>query len=195
MRQILVSLGKRMIAARDGAAAIEFAFLAPVMVAMFFGAIELSFAVTTERRVAQVAGSTGDLVARADRTINVSEVTDIMQIGTYLLDTASIAPLRVEISNVTSSPTDRRSTTEAWRCVFVGGTQQTTCTCPNVRFDIPEGLIGTNDSVVVVKATYAYKPLGFGKILSEDGIPFEAVRYLKPRTQSAKLRFSNNTVC
>jgi Flp pilus assembly protein TadG len=195
MRRIFLVLCRRMIAARDGAAAIEFAFLAPIMVAMFFGAVELSVAITTERRVAQVAGSAGDLVARADRTINVSEVTDIMQIGSYMLDAASIAPLRIEISNVTSSPTDPKNTTEAWRCVFVGGTLQTNCSCTSVRFDIPEGLIGANDSVVVAKATYAYTPLGFGNIIGDDVIPFETVRYLKPRTQSAKLRFSNNTVC
>ena len=49
-------------------AAIEFALIVPIMAVMFIGAVELSQAITVDRRVTQVASSTADLVARADTT-------------------------------------------------------------------------------------------------------------------------------
>jgi Flp pilus assembly protein TadG len=195
MRALWISW-RKLIGDRSGAAAVEFVLVAPIMVAIFFGAVELSNAVTVQRKVAQVAGATGDLVARADKTIAVAEVTDIMLIGSYLLDPATQTPLRVVISNVTSSATDAKDTKETWRCEFVGGTKQTTCTCPNSKFALPRAdLVAANDSVLVAKATYAYKPMGFGEIIPSEGMNFSVTRYLKPRTQSAKLRFANNTVC
>ena len=50
-----------------GVAAIEFAMIVPIMSAMFIGAVEVSQAITVDRRVTQVASSTADLVARAEK--------------------------------------------------------------------------------------------------------------------------------
>jgi Flp pilus assembly pilin Flp len=60
-----------------GAAAIEFAFIVPLMVVMFIGTVELSQAITVDRRVNQVASSTGDLVARTN-ALTTSEMSAIM---------------------------------------------------------------------------------------------------------------------
>ena len=43
-----------------GVAAIEFAMIVPIMSAMFIGAVEVSQAITVDRRVTQVASSTAD---------------------------------------------------------------------------------------------------------------------------------------
>jgi Flp pilus assembly protein TadG len=53
---------------RRGVAAIEFALLDPLMAVMFIGAMEMSQAITVDRRVTQIAGSTADLIAGADTT-------------------------------------------------------------------------------------------------------------------------------
>ena len=47
-------------------AAVEFAFIVPIMGVMFIGAVELSQAIIVDRRVTQIASSTADLVARAE---------------------------------------------------------------------------------------------------------------------------------
>ena len=41
--------------------------IVPIMSAMFIGAVEVSQAITVDRRVTQVASSTADLVARAEK--------------------------------------------------------------------------------------------------------------------------------
>ncbi len=48
----------------DGIAAVEFALIVPIMLCMFIGTVELSQAITVDRRVTQVASTTADLVAR-----------------------------------------------------------------------------------------------------------------------------------
>jgi Flp pilus assembly protein TadG len=69
----------------SGVAAIEFAFVVPVMFVMFVGAVELSQAVTVDRRVTQSASSVADLVARKETKITPAEIADIMRIGGYVV--------------------------------------------------------------------------------------------------------------
>jgi hypothetical protein len=48
-------------------------------------AVELSQAIIVDRRVMQIAGTTADLVARADTQIAQSDITDIMKAGSYIM--------------------------------------------------------------------------------------------------------------
>jgi Flp pilus assembly protein TadG len=188
-----------------GAAAVEFALLAPMMSILFIGAVELSQVIAVNRRVTQIAGSTGDLVARADTQISQSAITDIMKVGGYVMEPYSQAPLQIILSNVTSSPADATNTKQSWMCTYKGsggsgGT--TTCSCTNTKQAIPPNLVTTNDSVVMAKVTYAYKPLLFDHFMKADwassgGGTYTLARthYLKPRSQAAMLLQSNNTPC
>jgi Flp pilus assembly protein TadG len=89
-----------------GIAAVEFAFIVPIMLVMFIGAVELSQAITVDRRVTQVASSTADLVARKETSINNGEITDILRIGGFILAPFDQSPLQVVVRNVTSSSKD-----------------------------------------------------------------------------------------
>ena len=91
----------------EGVAAVEFALIVPIMAIMFIGAVELSQAITVDRRVTQVASSTADLVARwsppsgpADDGISQSEITDIMRVGGYHLAPYSANPLKIVLRSV-----------------------------------------------------------------------------------------------
>ena len=79
-----------------GVAAIEFAFIVPIMFVMFVGAVELSQAITVDRRVTQAASSVADLIARKETSIAQSEIGDIMKIGGYILAPYSQTPLQVD---------------------------------------------------------------------------------------------------
>ena len=48
----------------QGVSAVEFAIIAPVMVLIYFGCIELSFLMRMDRRVTSTSASLGDLTAR-----------------------------------------------------------------------------------------------------------------------------------
>jgi Flp pilus assembly protein TadG len=176
-----------------GVAAIEFALIAPLMAAMFVGAVEMSQAITVDRRVTQIAGSTADLVARADKTIAQSEIADIMRVGSYILKPYSATPIRITLRNVTSSPASATQTKQSWTCSYngTGGTQ--TCECTNTSFPLPANMVTTNDSVVVAEVTYDYVPLVFNYIMKNTwgggGASYRLSEtiYMKPRSQRAML--------
>jgi Flp pilus assembly protein TadG len=182
----------------SGVAAIEFALVAPLMAVMFVGAVEMSQAVTVDRRVTQIAGSTADLVARADKTISQSEIGDIMRVGTYIMKPYSATPIRIVLRNVTSSPSNASQTKQSWTCTYngTGGTQ--TCECTNTTFPLPANMVTTNDSVVVAEVTYDYVPLVFNYIMKNTwgggGASYRLSEtvHMKPRSQTAMLLQSDD---
>jgi Flp pilus assembly protein TadG len=59
-----------------GVSAIEFALIAPLMVLMLFGAAEISFAVTVDRKTTLAASTLGDLSAQTD-LVSCAELNQI----------------------------------------------------------------------------------------------------------------------
>jgi Flp pilus assembly protein TadG len=199
-------LARRCKANVEGVAAIEFAMIVPIMSVMFIGAVELSQAITVDRRVSQVASSTADLVARSEKQISQTEIGDIMRVGGYIVSPYSQDPLQIVIRNVTSSPTNATNTKQSWSCTYKGkgsgGVPEQACACSNTVRSIPANLVTTNDSVVISEVTYAYKPLVFDYFLkrsfpSSTGGTYDLAEtiYLKPRGQAAMLLQADNTPC
>jgi len=188
---------------RRGAAATEFAFIVPIMLGVFLAAVELSRAVTVFRRVQEIASTTADLVARSEKNISTSDVSDIMQVAGFLLGEFSTTPLTVAVRNVTSAVTDAADTKESWKCTnptTSGGSAS--CTCPNTTYTLPAaGLVEVNDSVVVTEVSYSYQPLFADLIIGSsflgDGGLFRmrGLAYFKPRGQAAKLNFPDGATC
>ena len=188
---------------QNGMAAIEFALIVPIMALMFIGAVELSQAITVDRRVTQVASSTADLVARADKQISQTEITDIMKVGGYIMKPFTEVPVQIIIRNVTSSPTNAAIAKQSWSCTYKGAGPTQTCGCTSTNYTLPGNLVSTNDSVVISEVTYGYKPLIFDFFLkksygtsgSSGTYTFKETTYLKPRSQAAMLLQPNNTPC
>lgn len=200
----LLDLARRLRASTEGVAAVEFAMIVPIMGIMFIGAVELSQAITVDRRVTQVASSTADLVARAEKQISQNEITDIMKVGGYVLEPYSKSPLSIVVRNVTSSPADATIAKQSWSCTYNGAGETQTCACSNTSYTLPANLVSTNDSVVVAEVTYAYNPMVFDYFLKRmlsnlsDGngaYRLSELIYLKPRGQAAMLLQPDNTPC
>lgn len=70
----------------DGVAAIEFAFIAPVMIALYFGMSEIAMGIMADRDVSHATSVTADLATQLP-TYNTVQVADIM--------TATVAVLNI----------------------------------------------------------------------------------------------------
>ena len=191
---------------KQGVAAIEFAFILPIMFVMFVGAVELSQAITVDRRVTQAASSVADLAARKETSISTTEMGDIMKIGGYIMAPYSQTPLRVIVRNVSSSSADATATKQSWQCTYSATSETATpvCACMNETYNLPAGLVSTTDSVVVAEATYTYTPLVFDYFLnrtlsSGEGGPgtytLSERIYMKPRGQAAMLMQPDGQPC
>lgn len=69
---------------RRGVAAVEFAFIAPIMFCMYFLTMEISQAIETSKKVSRIGSMVGDLVTQQS-TISKAETDALLTIGEALL--------------------------------------------------------------------------------------------------------------
>ena len=135
-----------------GMAALEFAFIAPILVMGLLGTLELSQAVTIDRRVTNVAAATADLVAQVEEVSN-SDLDDIMQIVTSLVKPYDTAPLKVSLTSVRASTTGE--VTVDWGYGFQGGTAH----AAGSSYTLPPNLISPNTHIIIAEVEYDHTPL------------------------------------
>jgi Flp pilus assembly protein TadG len=74
----------RLIKDRRGTSAIEFALIAPLLIAAFLGMSELTQGMMASRRTSHLAATIGDLAAQSD-TLTAANLTDLYAIGASML--------------------------------------------------------------------------------------------------------------
>lgn len=90
------NLLKRLLKNKDGVAAIEFAFVAPVMIALYIGLAEVSLLISTDRNVSHAASVTGDL-ATQEENLSSSDIEDIFNASLAVIGTNFTNSQRVSI--------------------------------------------------------------------------------------------------
>lgn len=160
-----------------GVSAIEFAFIAPIMVVLFLGAVEASRALTVDRRVTSVASTAADLTAQVKQISN-SDLDDIFAASSAILTPFSTQPLSIVVSSVVAD-VDNNTKVE-WSRANANGTARA---CGSA-FAVPAGLTQAGSSVIVSEVTYTYTPT-FGASVF-PGLTMTETFYLRPR-QSVKI--------
>lgn len=154
-----------------GVSAVEFAMLAPVLIAFYFGMAEFCQGFMAQKRMGHVSAMVADLVAQ-EETINTASLGDIFAIGGLIMKPFPTAPLQQRVSSVTrTSGVDRvdwsRGDGMAPRAV-------------NSTITLPTGLIANGESVIVSEATYDYdSPVDY---FMPSITRFSHIYYLRPRT-------------
>jgi len=168
-----------------GVAAIEFAMVVPLMLAMFIGAVEFSQVITVDRRVSQVASSTADLIART-KSMDTSDMNGVMQVVKELLKPYDDGPLKMTVLNVAANINNVSDTRVCWAHNLNGGTGSYN---HNDVYPLPPGVVEKGDSVIVTDVKYDYQPLIFNTYLP-TGKELTEKYYLKPRL-SAFVKFNS----
>ena len=87
---------------KRGIAAVEFAFVAPVLILLFLGTLEISLAVAVDRKVSRVSSSVADLITQFEGDISPADIQAIMDISERIMypydDPLGIVVSGVEIS-------------------------------------------------------------------------------------------------
>jgi Flp pilus assembly protein TadG len=83
-----------------GISAVEFALLAPVMIAFYFGLTEFCQGYMAQKRLSHTASAVGDLVAQTD-TLTRDQLDDIIAIGSMIMKPFNDTTLTTRISSVT----------------------------------------------------------------------------------------------
>lgn len=153
----LISIVKSLATDRNGAAALEFAFIAPILFLLLVGTVEFSRALTVDRRVTHTASAAADLIARTTE-ISTSDVAGIMQIIGHLMQPYDPSRLKVTVLNVIADLSDAAKATVCWSYEHNGGSGSYADGAP---FPLPEGLVEPGGSVIVARVSYDYQPVLF----------------------------------
>ena len=98
---------------RRGVAAIEFAFIAPILLAMYFVTMEVSQGIETSKKVSRVASMVADLVTQR-ATVHQSELRAIMNIGSSTLQPYNRSVPKIVISEIAISDDAAANATVVW---------------------------------------------------------------------------------
>ena len=169
-----MTLWRRLRRDQRGAAAVEFAILAPVMIALYFGLVETSEAVLAERKADHAASAIGDLVAQSSGTLTSSDLADIVAIGQTILSPFSTSGMQVRISSFTPNSAGTPAVTWSYSSGMTKLSPGTTKTMPIT--------VAAGDSVIYSELKYTFNsPLQF---VLPNALTFNEAYYLRPRQTS-----------
>ncbi len=87
---------------KRGMAAVEFALIAPALILLYFGVVELCQAIIADRKTNHVASAVGDLVSQAE-TVSTSDLSDIFSIGNTIMSPFPTSTLQMRVTSVTAN--------------------------------------------------------------------------------------------
>lgn len=168
----MIGFLKRLGRDRRGVSAVEFALIAPAMVASYFGMAEITQALLAERKAAHAASAIGDLVSQS-ASVSSSDITDIFSIASTIMAPYTTTTLKMRVSSVTA---DSGGTAKVdWS----SGSGLTALTAGSTVTGIPSGVLSASQSIVMSEVTYTYdSPVD---VLMPNAVTFSRKFYLRPR--------------
>ena len=142
---------RRLLKREDGLAAVEFAFVLPVMLSFFMGLIEVSQALACRANVTNLASTGADLIAQ-ESSVTGADMTNVFNALSAMLFPYSTTGAHITITSIVDNNTSTTGKV-AWSC-----TQGGTARAVNSIVTIPTGLItaGGGGSVILTEVSYSY---------------------------------------
>lgn len=162
---------------RDGAAAVEFAIIVPMMLVLFFGTVELSNGVAVDRKVTLVAHTLSDLTSQST-SVASSDFTNIFAASSAIMTPYPNSPVQSVISEVKVDANG--NATVAWS-VASNASPLTT----GQAITLPTGLAVANTYLILGQATYTYTPV-VGYVM-KTALTMTDQFYTRPRQSSCVL--------
>lgn len=163
-----------------GISAVEFALIAPLMVLIYFGCIELSLLMRADRRVTTTASSIGDLAARLV-TVSDADMNELFDAAAVTMQPHSATNARMRITSVVDNGDGQT------RVDWSDGYRMTPYS-EDALITVPAGLVPSPGSVIVAEVEFEYEStVGF---VLDGSQTLKDTFYLRPRrvTQIGRVR-------
>lgn len=162
----------------SGMAAIEFVFIVPLMLVIFFGTIELSNGVAADRKVTITARTLSDLVSQNTNVTN-QQVTNFFTMGAAIMTPYSGTPMTLRVSAVNINGSGQATIAWSDGQGIAGRTVGSTVT-------VPAGLIVNNTQLIWSEISYIYTPaVGF---VMKTAVTLTDQCYTRPRQSTSVTR-------
>jgi len=179
----IIDLMSRFRKSIEGVAALEFALIAPIMIMMFVGTLEVSAAVSVNRKVSRISSVVGDLVTQSTELIG-ADISNIMDVSSDIMkpydNTVQIRISGIQIAGGNATVT--WSCNRSWSSLAVGST-----------YAVPVNIKTDGTYLVAARVQTIYQPMvGWARYSATTGISFENTSvtmdeeiFLRPRLGAA----------
>lgn len=179
---------RRFGAATGALAAVEFALIAPFMIALFFGLIETCNALSAHQKMTTVASTAADLTSQATE-LTKADMADIFSASSAIMTPFSNADVSIVITSLTGTKQANKGTV-LWSAATSNGVAHTVGSSmdvgdPTKLASGDPGLLSadcdsaTKCSLIVAEVTYNYTS-PYGKFIV-GMLHMQDVFYTKPR--------------
>jgi Flp pilus assembly protein TadG len=181
----------RIAADRRGVAAVEFAFVAPLLLSMYFVTMEVSQGIETDKKVGRIASMVADLVTQQQITTK-AEVDAIMTIGQSLLQPYNRSAPKIVVTAIEITDETVPKVKVFWSRKLVNGAASVDAAKGTIT-TVPAALNTRGSFLVRVESFLDYKPVitwaaadkkPLGLTAAFDGISMKQTYYLRPRMSS-----------
>ena len=205
---------RRIAADRKGVAAVEFAFLMPVMIIMYVGVVDVTRGVIASRKLDVLSRTISDLVSQqpTSQTTSISTLSTIFTAASAVMQPYNTAGITLTVSAVDIKAKSNNTCCDALvRWSYTQGGTLRACTTPLTQVpngtvptptNIPVALITANQTagygytsgltsyVIVADVAYTYKPIFF-QAISWFSAGMHKTTYMVPRSASGPVTIAN----
>ena len=177
---------------RRGVAAVEFAFIAPVLLCLYFVTMEVSQAIETNKKVGRAASMIADLVTQQQNTVTTQQLDPIMRIGESTLQPYNRTVLKIVITGIEITDDPTPEVLVDWSRKMENGAFGPDA-APDTVTTVPDSLKIAGTFLVRVDAHLDYRPVvtwtadqkqTLGLTAAFDNISMSETYYLRPRMSS-----------
>jgi Flp pilus assembly protein TadG len=191
LRRTAMMFGARarsFVAARGGVAAIEFAFIAPILLSLYFVTMEVSQAIEVNKKVGRVGSMVADLLTQ-QQSINKAEVDAILKIGESIMQPYNRSKSKITITAIQITDENSPKVKVVWSRKLDNGAYGQAA-APNSTTTVPDKLKIRDTFLIRVESDLSYKPVitwaadqkkVLGLAAAFDGISMGERYYLRPR--------------
>ena len=160
--------------------AVEFALLAPLMIGLYLGGVEVSEGISVDRKVTLAAGAVANLAAQS-ATLSTADMTNVLDATTTIMAPYSATPLKITVSCISIDA--NKVATVKWSVTRNG-------TINSGSITLPAALQVANTQLLFGEVSYTYTPT-VGRVI-KDSINLSDKMYMAPRISAPKY---NDAAC
>jgi len=163
-----------------GVSAVEFALLAPMMIGLYLGGVEISEGISVDRKVTLAAGAVANLAAQS-AVLSVADMTNVLDATSTIIAPYSPAPMKITVSCISIDA--NKVATVKWSVTRNGTIKSGSAT-------LPAALQVANTQLLFGEVSYDYTPT-VGHVI-KSAITLSDTMYMAPRISAPKY---NNIAC
>lgn len=188
-RKLLARFGRD----KRGMAAVEFAFIVPLMLALLFGMIDTSSGVAIDRKVTLTARALSDLVSQGTN-VSQTDLKNFFGLGGSIMAPYTVTPSTVLTQKVTQLAIDASKNVKVvWSYTgTINGSTVTVATGYTSGITIssvPPNLLVPNTYLIWSEVQYNFTPIT-GYVMGSTVFPLSESTYTRPR-QSEKVDYTS----